>query len=145
MENQKLNKRQYCFANISTMKALIFMKFETCIHKTVKNQQKIFCKDPCIHARTRGVNFHALVLSRKNARAHVYASCVRVCARIFMKNLLISPYYVMNVSLKFHKNPSFRCEDIFKTIVTFKNHQFSMYYSYFHKYPPPKPSKMDNY
>ena len=43
-------KNQYYFANISAMKALIFMKFETSIHKIIKNYQKIFRKDPCRHA-----------------------------------------------------------------------------------------------
>ena len=55
-------KSQYCFANISTMKAPIFMKFETYIHKIVKNHQMIFRKDPCKHARTRFVNVRARVL-----------------------------------------------------------------------------------
>ena len=34
------------------MKAPIFMKFETYIHKIVKNYQKIFRNDPCTHVRT---------------------------------------------------------------------------------------------
>ena len=71
-------KSQYCFANISATKARIFMKFETYIHKIVKNHQIIFRKDPCTHARTRGVNMRARVSSRKNAHVHVYASCARV-------------------------------------------------------------------
>ena len=68
------------------MKALIFMKFETYIHKIVKNYQMIFCKDPCTHARTRGVKVRARVSSRQNARALVYASRARMCARILKKN-----------------------------------------------------------
>ena len=51
----------------------------------------------------------------------------------------------MNISLKFHKDPSFRCGDICKTVLTFKSHQFSMYFPYFHSYTPQKSSKMDNY
>ena len=51
----------------------------------------------------------------------------------------------MNLRLKFHKDLSFRCGDISKTIQTFKNHQFSMYFAYFHRFAPPKSSKMDNY
>ena len=31
------------------------LKFDN-IHKIVKNHQIIFCKDPCTHVRTRGVN-----------------------------------------------------------------------------------------
>ena len=54
-------------------------------------------------------------------------------------------YLYKNLSLKFHKDPSFSCGDICKTILTFKNHQFSMYFPYFHCYAPQKSSKMDNY
>ena len=128
-------KSKYCFANISATEAQIFMKFETYLHKVVKNHQIIFRKDPCKDARTRGVSVCAGVLSRQNARAHIYASCVRVCARIFTKNLLIIFYYLMNISLKFYKDPSFRCGDICKTVLTFKSHQFSMYFPYFQLHP----------
>ena len=138
-------KTQDCFANISATKAPIFMKLQTNIHKIVKNDHKIFRKDPCTNTRTWGINVRARVLSRQNARAHVYASCARVCARIFTKNLVIILYYLMNISLKFHKDWSFRCGDICKTILSFKNHQFSMYFAYFHSFALPKSSKMDNY
>ena len=131
--------------NISATKAPIFMKFETYIHKIVKNHQMIFRKDPCTHARTRDVNVRARVLSRWNARAHTYASCTRICARIFMKNHLMILYYLMTISLKFHKDLSFRCRDICKTILTFKNHQFSMHFAYFHIFAPPMSSQMNNY
>ena len=95
------------------------MKFETFIHKIVNNYQQIFCKDPCTHGRTRGVNVHERISSRQNERAHDYASCARVHARIFTKNDLIILYYLMNKSLKFHKDRRFRCGDIGKTILTF--------------------------
>ena len=95
------------------------MKFKTSIHEVVKNYQMIFHKDPCIRTPTRGVNVRARILSRRNARAHVYASCGRAYARIFMKNHLINLYYLMNKSLKFHKDRSFRSGDICKTILTF--------------------------
>ena len=51
----------------------------------------------------------------------------------------------MNSNFKFHKNPSSRCGEILKTILAFKNHQFSLYFAYFHRYAPPKSSKMENY
>ena len=121
------------------------MKFETYIHKIVNNYDKKFHKDLCIHPRTQGLNVCALVSSRQNVPAHIYASCVCVCAWIFMKNLLIILYYLMNISLKFHKDPSFRCGDICKTVLTFKGHQFSMHFLYFHSYTPQMSSKMDNY
>ena len=95
------------------------MKFENIIHEIVKNHQMIFRKDPCIHKPSRGVNVRARVLSRQNARAHVYASCARMCAQIFTKNLLMILYYLVNRSLEFHKDRSFRCGDIRKTILKF--------------------------
>ena len=136
---------QYHFANISATKAWIFMKFETYNHKIVKDYLTFFYKDPCTHARTRCKNMRARVLSRQNAREHVYTTCVRVCARIFMKNQQIILYYLMIISLKFHKDLSLRCGDICKTVLTLKSHQFSMYFPYFHSYTPKKSSKMENY
>ena len=38
--NEGLNKCQFCFANVSTTNAPIFMKFEALAHKIVKNYQK---------------------------------------------------------------------------------------------------------
>ena len=113
-------KSQYCFANISATKASIFMKFETFIYKVVKNHQIIFRKDPCTDARTRDVNVRARVLSRRNTRAYTYALCARICARIFTKNHLMILYYLMNISLTFDKDLSFRCGYICKTILTHK-------------------------
>ena len=46
----------------------------------------------------------------------------------------------MSSSLRFHKDMSFRCGDIRKTILTFKSHQFSIYFAYFHNFSPPKSS-----
>ena len=109
---------QYRFANISATKAPILMKFETYVHKTVKNYQKIFRKDSCTHAHTRGVNVRACVLSIRNARAHIFVSCARVCARIFTKKNLVVLYNLTYLSFKFHKDRSVRCGDICKTILT---------------------------
>ena len=100
IENQDLNKRQYCFANISATKASIFMKLKTFIHEIVKNCQINFRKYPCIYTRTRGVNVRARVLSRQNTRAHVFTLCARVCAWIFTKNLLHIGYYLMKLCLQ---------------------------------------------
>ena len=112
IKNQGSNKRQYCIANISATKAPIFLKFETKVHQIVMNNHTNFRKDPCTHARTQGKNVRARVLSRQNARAHVFASCAPVSARIFMKNLLMIFYYIIDINLKFHKDRSFRCGDI---------------------------------
>ena len=100
---------QYRFANISATKTRIFMKFETYIHKILKNYLVIFRKDPCTHARTRDKNMRARVSYRQNASAHIYASCVCVCARIFTKNLLIILYCLMN----FQKSSLFNVFPIF--------------------------------
>ena len=114
---------QYHFANISATKARIFIKFETVtvlsynIYKIVQNYPLIFRKDPFTHAPTQGKNMRTHVLSRQNAHAHVFTLCVLVCARIFTKNQWIILYYLMNISLKFHKDQSFSCgyiQKIFK-------------------------------
>ena len=112
--------------NISATKHRIFMKLETYNYQIVKNYHKIFRKDPCTNARTRGVNVRARVSSRQNARANVYDLCARVCVQICTKIVVVFLYYHINLSLKFHKDLSFCCGDICKTIMTFKNHQFSM-------------------
>ena len=52
----------------------------------------------------------ARVSSRLNARMHVYASCARMCAWIFTKNLLKILNYILNKSVKFHIEPSLFCE-----------------------------------
>ena len=107
------------------------MKFENIIHEIVKNHQMIFRKDPCIHKPSRGVNVRAHVLSRQNARAHVYASCARMCAQIFTKNLLMILYYLVNRSLEFHKDRSFCLEIFAKQYWHLFNLYFLCYFAYF--------------
>ena len=111
------------------------MKFEINSNKMVKNHHQIFRKDPCTHACTRG----------KNARAHVYASCECVYARIFTKNDLIILYYLINKSLKFHKDRSFRCGDICKTILTFVSFLIFYVFSIFSKYEHKSSINIENY
>ena len=79
------------------------------------------------------------------ARARVFATCARLCARIFMKIWIYLNHYLMSLSFKFHKDPSFRCGDICKTILTFWKLKFSGHFLYFHIYAPQKSSKMNNY
>ena len=74
----------------------------------------IFRKDPCTDARTQGVSVCMRVSSRRNARTYVYVSCSHMSARIFTKNYLMILYYLMNISLKFHEDQSFRRGDICK-------------------------------
>ena len=55
--------------------------------------------------------------ARRNVRAHVYASCVRVCAWISTKMVFVIVSYLMKLCFKFHKDRSFGCGDIRKTIL----------------------------
>ena len=135
-----ISKSQDCFANISLTIAPIFLKFKTNIHKIVKNYHKNFRKDLCAHAHTRSINLCMRVLPRRNVRAHVYASCARVCAQIFTKNHLIILYYLINKSIKFRKDRSFCCGDISTTILTFVKslifYVFSVFSNFQHQSSP---------
>ena len=51
---------------------------------------------------------------------HVFASCVRVRARIFTKIFVWVFYYHTSLSLKFHTDPSICCGDIFSDTRYFK-------------------------
>ena len=46
------------------------------------------------------------------AGADVYDSCVRICARIFIKFKTYIHKIVIDYHIKFHEEPSFRCGDI---------------------------------
>ena len=64
------------------------MKFETNNYETVKKHQKKIRKDSCTHQDEQSVNVRAHVLSRRNARAHVYAFvCMPVCTELYEKSL----------------------------------------------------------
>ena len=79
-----IEKNQYYFANISATKAPIFMKFETYIHKILKNYQMIFCKDPCTHPRKRGGNLRAPVfVATKRASARLRLVCAPGCTDLY--------------------------------------------------------------
>ena len=52
--------------------------------------------------------------------AHVFASCVRVRARIFTKIFVWVFYYHISLSFKFHTDTSFCCGDIFSDTRYFK-------------------------
>ena len=76
----------------------------------------------------------AHVSSRQNEGAHVYASCARMCARILTKNVVVFFYYLMNVSVKFQKDPSFCSGDICKTIMTLSSRvKITRCFGYFSK------------
>ena len=78
-------------------------------------------------------------------RARVYSSYVHIYARIVMKFETKAHKIVIDYQIKFHKDRSFRCRDICKTILVFFNYWFSMYFWNFGNYAPPKPSKIDDY
>ena len=65
-------------------------------------------------------NGHTLVSKRKcahmvqNELTHIYALGTHVFTQNFTKIVLIVHFYVMTLSLKFHKDPSFCCRDICK-------------------------------
>ena len=69
------------------------MKSKIYVHKIVLDHQPNFEKDPCKDARAHFI-----------ASARVYASCVHIRARIFMKIWLVVEY---KYEYKFHKDPSF--------------------------------------
>ena len=56
IENQGLNKHQYCFANISGTKARIFMKFYVVVNYYLVSLSFKFHKNPCTNARAHVVN-----------------------------------------------------------------------------------------
>ena len=92
---------QYRFANISSTKAWIFMKFKTYFHKIVKNYLLIFRKDPCTHGRTQGKNVSARFAVTKRAHTHLRLLCAGVCTDLYEKsfdNSLLSYEYKSQIS-----------------------------------------------
>ena len=62
------------------------------------------------------------VRARFIANACIYNLCAHIYARIFMKFETWSHKVVIDHQIKFHKDPSFCCGDIDKTILTFRKH-----------------------
>ena len=79
-------KSQYCFVNISATEAQIFLKFETYIHKVVKNHQMIFHKDPCTDGRTQGVCVCARFIATKRAHVRLRLVCAQMCTDLYEKS-----------------------------------------------------------
>ena len=110
----KYSESRYCFADISATKAWIFTKFYMLVNYYLLNLSFKFHKYRFTNKRTR----------RKHARAsfiasvRVCGSCMRICQRIFMKFKTLVHKIVIDHHIKFHKDPSFRCGDICKTILT---------------------------
>ena len=92
------------------------------IRKLMTYYQKTFCKDPCKNMRGQCINVCAQISAHTRAHvyAYIFALCVRVRGRILTKIILVVPYFVMNLSLKFHEDPSIRCGDIYKIVRTSK-------------------------
>ena len=57
-------------------------------------------------ARTKQKRASARQRACHNVRTHIYASYAHVFTQNFTKIVLIVHYYVMTLSLKFHKDPS---------------------------------------
>ena len=58
----------------------------------------------------------------QNVHTHICAWCTHVFAQNLMKIVLIVHYYVMTLSLKYHKDPNFCCEDICKITLNINMH-----------------------
>ena len=88
-------KSQYCFANVSATEALIFMKFETYIHKTIKKHQMIFRNDPCTDARTQGRNMRTRVSLWQKAGTHTFMPLVSTCVHGSLQILFWSFFTIL--------------------------------------------------
>ena len=65
-----------------------------------------------IYVPATGFPIHKRARARQNICASVYHSYVRVRARIFTEKNFVVKSYLMNLSFKFRKDPSFRWGDI---------------------------------
>ena len=96
--------------------------------------QKFWWRSMHTHARTSrkcAQTSHKCAHTNFISCARVYNSCTCVRTRIFTKIFVGVHYWHKNLSLKFHKDPSFCCGDICKSILTFENHQLSMYFPWY--------------
>ena len=69
-----------------------------------------------------------------NVHVWVYSSYVHIHPQIFTKMFVLVHYCHRNFSFKSNNDPIFCCRDIYKMKISFCNHQFSMYFSHFHRY-----------
>ena len=104
------------------------------LYKISWRSEHICARTSCKSARTRFI-----------ASVRAYKLCTGICLRIFIKFKTLVYKIVIDHPIKFHKDRSFRCGDICKTILVFFNRWFSMYFSYSPDYTPLKPLEMDNY
>ena len=95
-----IKKHQYCFANISATKARIFMKYYLVVNYYLASVSFKFHDHPCIKAC-------ALAINRARTCLHVYNSCWRIYAHIFMKFETEAYKIVINHHIKFHEDPTF--------------------------------------
>ena len=75
-------------------------------------------------SKTRACTFY-----RGKTCTHTFLTraCPCVHGSLWKKNMVVN-YYLINLSLKFHKDPSFGWVDIGKIKLTFCNQYFSMYF-----------------
>ena len=92
------------------------------------------------YAHPRCICAHA----RRNVRAHFYASCAHMCAWIFTNFFLVYLYYLINLSIKFHKYRSFGSGDISKTILTFVQSLIFYVFCIFSKFEHQSSTNLEN-
>ena len=80
---------------------------------------KFFGKELSIYMCTHKAKACAYIYALcQNMRTHIYASCTHVVTWNFTNIVLIVHYYVMTLSFKFGKDPSFWCRDICKIMLS---------------------------
>ena len=127
----KINKRQYCFANISATKAPILMKLRTSIHKIVKNHPQIFRKDPCIHTRTWDLNVPR-AFCRDETRVRTFSPHVRAGVHGSLRKICGWFFTILWIEISnFIKIGAFVAEIFAKQYWRLFNPYFSMYFPYF--------------
>ena len=75
-----IKEHQYCFANISKMKAQILMIFCMVIKFYLESLSFKFHENPCTNARTRVIN------ARTRDKTHMHA--ITTCAHVFIHESL---------------------------------------------------------
>ena len=111
-------------------KSILFCKYlrngSSDLYKILCGGQLLSCELTCqILWRSVHICAHKS-LKRARARfiasARVYDSCALICAQIFLKCLLVVYYYLLSLSFKFHKDPSYHWGDItlFVTLYNFE-------------------------
>ena len=108
-------------------KSILFCKYlcngSSDLYEILYGGQLLSCELKFQISRRSVHNYACTSCKRANARfiasVRVYDSCARICAKISMKFETKAHKIVFEYHIKFHKDLSFRCGDICKTILTF--------------------------